>query len=674
MTTNVLRGYVVGVGVLVVSVALIVTIMDLDEGLIAFVVVGALIAALIDALHRSRRAAIANAERSRSADERFMRAFFTSPTPQAITRLADQTMVEVNAAYLTTFGVTREQIIDKDPIQAGLKIELLAELSEQLNVEKHLDCVDVKVTTAGGRELSLLASSHMIEIDGQKMVLSSMIDVTDRVAAQNEARTLAQRFEQLSIAIRGEVFWLMDIRAHQILYVSDAFEEIWGRPCSSMYESADAWLEAIHPDDRERAATAFAKLDDYNETFRIVQPSGAIRWINDRCFPIRDEKGEVIRVAGVSTDVTERRQLEDQVRQAQKLESVGRLAGGIAHDFNNLLNVIVANTDLLREELLLASQREMLDEVDAAVSRAAALTRQLLAFSRKQPTEAIVLDINRVVEDTRRMLRRLVGDDITIRVSLDPEAGRIRCDPSQLVQILMNLAVNARDAMGGRGGTVHIETRTEGPDVVIAIIDNGCGMPPEVVARVFEPFFTTKEVGKGTGLGLAVVHGIVEQAAGSIAVESAIGVGTTFTVRFPRVADQADAVTNLVAASSRGTERILLVDDDWHVRSSAARALRSRGYTVYEAENGRAALRVLDERPIDILVTDVVMPGMDGRRLFEAAHLRMPDLPVLFMSGYTDDEVVHRGVRAAELAFLEKPFRVHALAAKVRQVLDENHA
>ncbi len=497
-----------------------------------------------------------------------------------------------------------------------------------------------------------------------------MVDVTARVAAEAEARALAERFEQLSIAIRGEVFWLIDKRTNKIIYVSSAFEEIWGRPCSSVYDAVDAWIETIHPDDRERVAKAFENVDTFDQTFRIVQPSGEIRWISDRAFAIYDENGVVVRVAGVATDITERRQLEDQVRQAQKLESIGRLAGGIAHDFNNLLNVICANTDLLREELLLASQREMLDEVDAAVSRAAALTRQLLAFSRKQPSEAIVLDINRVVEDTRRMLRRIVGDDIQIRVSLDPEAGRIRCDSSQFVQVLMNLAVNARDAMHG-GGVITIETRPEGSDVALVITDDGCGMPPEVVARVFEPFFTTKEVGKGTGLGLAVVHGIVQQAGASIHVESTVDVGTTFTVRFPRVADQVDAISNVVAAASRGTERILLVDDDWHVRQAAARALRSRGYTVHEAADGRAALRILDERAIDLLITDVVMPGMDGRRLSEAVHRRMPDLPVLFMSGYTDDEVVHRGIQTAELSFLEKPFRVNALAAKVREVLDE---
>ncbi|CAN5789949.1 hypothetical protein BH11MYX2_BH11MYX2_33390 [soil metagenome] len=450
---------------------------------------------------------------------------------------------------------------------------------------------------------------------------------------------------------------------------------MFGRSGRELYENSKAWMDAIHPDDLERMVEAQPKqvLGTYDEHFRIVHPNGDVRWVRSKAFPVKDDAGTVVRIAGITTDVTEQRALEDQLRQTQKLESVGLMAGGIAHDFNNLLNVIVSNTDMLREDLATPSHKEMLDEIDAAVSRAAGMTRQLLAFSRKQTQDAVILDINRVVEDTRKMLRRLVGADIAIRVSLDPEVGNVRCDSSQLVQVLMNLAVNARDAMDN-GGTLRLETRKDGGSAILVVGDSGSGMTPAVLARVFEPFFTTKGVGRGTGLGLAVVHGIVEQAGGSISVHSEPDIGTTFTITLPTIAEAVEASNTSAVVVSRGTERILLVDDDWHVRHAAARALRSRGYTVHEAENGRAALRILDDRAIDILVTDVVMPGMDGRRLFEAAHRRRPELPVLFMSGYTDDEVVHRGVQAAELAFLEKPFRVQALAAKVRQVLDDKLA
>lgn len=362
------------------------------------------------------------------------------------------------------------------------------------------------------------------------------------------------------------------------------------------------------------------------------------------------------------------------------------LAGGVAHDFNNVLAVIASCNGLLGEDMAGDDpNRELVDEIDAAVVRAASLTRQLLAFSRKQVTDPKVVEINAIVHETRKMLRRMVGEDIVLTTSLVPEIGRVRVDPGYLVQVLMNLAVNARDAMP-RGGILSIATRDAviesarvqahrsarpGRAVLVEVTDTGVGMPDELVPRIFEPFFTTKPHGKGTGMGLAVVHGIIEQAGGFIEVASRIGNGTTFRIYLPTVAEEAASADEIASSIAVGSERILLVDDDEHVRRSTARALRARGYDVVEASTGAAALAQLDScECFDLLVTDVVMPAMDGRQLATAAHARCPELPVLYMSGYTDDAVVRHGVMQGQVDLIEKPFRIDGLATRVRQVLD----
>ncbi|MGE0404202.1 MAG: ATP-binding protein, partial [Kofleriaceae bacterium] len=366
----------------------------------------------------------------------------------------------------------------------------------------------------------------------------------------------------------------------------------------------------------------------------------------------------------------EKQDLEEQVRQAQKLESLGLLAGGVAHDFNNILAVIGSSIGMLAD-VVPASDADLVAEIERAVRRGASLTRQLLAFSRKQVIAPVVLDVNQVVEETRKMLRRMVGEDVKLSCSLDPELHHVLMDSGALVQVMMNLAVNARDAMP-LGGSLTMTTRNDGDEVLLEVTDTGCGMPPSVVDRIFEPFFTTKGLGKGTGLGLSVVHGIVEQAGGRIAVRSEVGAGTTFSIHFP--ATRATATADACDASDyRGDELVLLVDDDIFVRRSAARALRTNGYTVLEATDGERALELIEEHgpAIGLLVTDVVMPGMDGRQLVEAARARRPTLKVLYTSGYTDDAVLLHGIQHEAVAFLEKPFHAHQLAGSVRRALDQ---
>ncbi|MDB5309730.1 MAG: Blue-light-activated protein [Gemmataceae bacterium] len=386
----------------------------------------------------------------------------------------------------------------------------------------------------------------------------------------------------------------------------------------------------------------------------------------------------------VVRDLTERKRLEDQLRQAQKMEAVGQLAGGVAHDFNNLLTVINGYSELLMAEFPPSDRRrESVTAIREAGERAAGLTGQLLAFSRKAIVEPKVLDLNEVIDSTGKMLRRLIGEDITLTTVLSPALSRVRIDPGQVEQVIMNLAVNARDAMP-RGGRLSIETadaevRPGDPDlpptlhVRLAVSDTGCGMTDDVKAHIFEPFFTTKGPGSGTGLGLATVYGIVKQAGGHITAESQAGSGTTFTILLPAVPEAAGpAGSGEIRLASRGTETVLLAEDEDGVRGLSRLALEMQGYTVLESGTGTDALRAAAAHPgpIHLLVTDVVMPDLGGRELADAVRARRPGVKVLYMSGYTDDAIVRRGVSRGIEAFLQKPFTPLGLARKVREVLD----
>jgi two-component system cell cycle sensor histidine kinase/response regulator CckA len=387
-------------------------------------------------------------------------------------------------------------------------------------------------------------------------------------------------------------------------------------------------------------------------------------------------------------DLTEQRKLETQLHQSQKMEAFGQLAGGVAHDFNNLLTVIIGYTEILVSQMLTDDpQRAMLETVQRAGHGAASLTRQLLAFSRQQILAPQVVDINAVVNETQNMLRRLIGEDLKVVAVLAPTLDPVKVDPDQFKQVIINLAVNARDAMP-HGGTFTIQTRNveldethtkaspefrPGRYVLLAISDTGCGMLPAVIAHIFEPFFTTKGVGKGTGLGLAVVQGIVKQSGGHIEVQSLVGAGSTFNIYLPP-AQWGDARAPLPEVSEPipGTETILLVEDDQAVRVFSARVLQNYGYTVLQAASGRDAMQVAEGREgkLDLLVTDVVMPEMNGGKLAEALCASHPRLKVLYLSGYTADAVIRAGIQQGEVAFLQKPYAPRALATKVREVLD----
>jgi CheY-like chemotaxis protein len=381
--------------------------------------------------------------------------------------------------------------------------------------------------------------------------------------------------------------------------------------------------------------------------------------------------------------------MEEQFRQAQKMDAFGQLAGGVAHDFNNLLTIINGYSDLLLQSLSAGDPSRMLiTEIHKAGERSAGLTRQLLAFSRKQILAPRVLNLNDVVTETDKMLRRLIGEDIQLTTTLVSQPWAVLADPGQLEQVLLNLAVNARDAMP-QGGRLTIETRNvkldeayirthgdarAGPHVLLSVSDTGCGMTPEVQAKIFEPFFTTKGLDKGTGLGLATVYGIVKQSDGHIAVCSEVGVGTTFNVHLPRAAQgpEGSKAPSRILTPPRGTETVLVAEDEIGVRTLTSFILAGCGYKVLQAADGDEAVRLAaaQDGQIDLLITDVVMPGAGGRAVADQVAERHPETRVLFVSGYTDDAIIRHGVLREGMNFLQKPFSPLALASKVREVLD----
>jgi PAS domain S-box-containing protein len=431
-------------------------------------------------------------------------------------------------------------------------------------------------------------------------------------------------------------------------------------------------------------------LDCRGRTVRCPRKDGAAIEVSLSTAPLVDAAGKTFGVVGIRMDLTEQKNLEDQLRQSQKMEAVGQLAGGVAHDFNNLLTIILGYCQVLLAAVEPGSPARLpLEEIQKAGERAAGLTRQLLAFSRKQIIQPRVLDLNDVVSGVQKMLGRLIGEDIQLFTTLASRLGRVSADPGQIEQILVNLAVNARDAMP-TGGRLLVETSEVrigkgdsrvgaelplGRYAQLTVTDTGCGMDSQTLARIFEPFFTTKEQGKGTGLGLATVYGIVKQSGGHIRATSAPDKGTTFEVYLPVVdATAAPEAPPHGFSAPGGNETVLLVEDEDGVRALTRQMLQSKGYTVLEANNGEEALRVAErnEGTVDLLLTDVVMPRLGGRALAEALVSRYPNANVLYISGYTDDAVIRNGVMQSENEFLQKPFSPAALLRKVREVLDRN--
>jgi PAS domain S-box-containing protein len=524
-------------------------------------------------------------------------------------------------------------------------------------------------------------------------------EITERKRTEEALRRAEEKYRGIfENAVEG-IF--QSTSEGRFISVNPAMARMYG------YDSADQMIadqidiERCHYVEPARRAEFKQLLDNESVVQKfeseVYRKDRSSFWVSENVQAVRDKDGSLLYYEGTIEDVSERRRTEkalreseERLRQVQKIEGIGQLAGGMAHDFNNILTAINGYSDLtLRRLPPDHSLRHNVEQIKKAGERAASLTRQLLAFSRKQLLIPKILNLNAVVPDMDTMLRRLIGEDIDLLTILDPALGQVKADPSQIEQVILNLCVNARDAMP-QGGKLTIETANvclseeysrqyvsvrSGPHVMLAVSDNGCGMDQETQKLIFDPFFTTKGVGKGTGLGLSTVYGIVKQSEGSIWVYSEEGKGTTFKVYLPRfdevVEQPVEEIAGDVKPSGEG-EIVLLVEDEQMVRQMSREVLEMKGYKVLEASHGGEAVVVCEkhEGRIDIMVTDVVMPQMSGRELAEWLATSRPETKVLFVSGYTDDAIVRHGVLDENVNFLQKPFSPDALAAKVRDVLN----
>jgi two-component system cell cycle sensor histidine kinase/response regulator CckA len=520
-------------------------------------------------------------------------------------------------------------------------------------------------------------------------------DITERKRAVDELRSSELRYRRI-VDNTSEGVWIYDasnittfMNPRMVEILGCSLADALGQPIFSFMD------QSVMVEARARVERRKQGIADRGE-FRLKRRDGADVWVSLHADPLFDPAGNFESALALVTDITERRRAdealrrsEEQLRQAQKLEAIGSLAGGIAHDFNNVLSVILSYTSLMLDSLQASNPLHAdLLEVQTAGMRASRLVRQLLAFSRQQLLQPVVLDISQVVLGMKGMLLRLLREDIPLTLSISSLAGKIHADPGQIEQVIMNLVVNARDAMPD-GGTLSIETTnvvideahasehlgvTAGPHVLLAVIDTGIGMDAATQSRIFEPFFTTKEKDQGTGLGLSTVYGIVQQSGGHVLVHSEPGKGTTFNVYLPRTdrALEAPAAALGATVDVGGTETILLVEDEEQVRSIMRQILRKQGYNVLEAQNAGEAFLMCEQfsDKIHLLLTDVVMPRMSGRRLAERLVQSRPEMKVLYVSGYTDDTMVHHGVAGAGIQFLHKPILPASLSRKVRHVLD----
>lgn len=531
-------------------------------------------------------------------------------------------------------------------------------------------------------------------------LMSSNVRMIDR--ARKSERDMASAYAKLNKAQRVAHVgsWERDLVYGREVW-SEEMLRIFEFPPDGGAPSRKAFMDRVHEEDREwlrdvRSA-AFTALAPSGFVYRLVLPEGRIKHVQERIQTTLDEKGVPVRVVGTLQDITDRKiqeeersQLEAQLVQSQKMESVGRLAGGVAHDFNNLLTAILGYSEiaLLRSDPSDIPLREAVNQIRKAGERAKDLTRQLLAFGRKQTLEIRPLNLNDTVKNIEKMLRRLIGEDIEICTALSGDAALVKADPTQVEQIMMNLAVNARDAMP-RGGTLTIETRNlfldddyvarypevhAGAYVMLTVMDTGCGMTAETQSLIFEPFFTTKDPGKGTGLGLAMVYGIVKQHNGHITVQSELGQGSVFRIFLP-VAPESHEMEeeplHFVAPAS-GMETILVVEDDVPIRQLTLDMLANLGYTVFAASHVQDALRIAAEcEGLDLIVTDVVMPDLNGREVYEQVTAMHPRVKVLYISGYTSETIAHHGIVDKHVHFLQKPFDIRSLSYKVRDALEK---
>jgi PAS domain S-box-containing protein len=605
----------------------------------------------------------------------------------------------MNPAGARFLGRTVDEVIGKDDTELFDDAETgraIMELDSRVLQSGEMQTFEEGGTAAGVSRIYLSNKGPFRDASGKVVGLLGICrDISDRKMAEEEMRRSQQKlrihFDHTPLAV---VEWDLDFR---VADWNPSAERIFGYTREEALGQHGSFI--VHPQFRERVDQVWQTLlqqkgatRNIGENDNITKDGRVIscEWYNT---PLVDESGRVLGVASLAQDVTERVALEERLRQSQKMEAVGRLAGGVAHDFNNLLTVILGYSQIVAEGVPPGSRlADSTAQIKSAADRASGITRQLLAFSRKQVLSPRVINLNDIMLNLDSLLRRLIGEDIEVLTAPSTDLGSVKADPGQIEQVLMNLALNARDAMP-TGGKLTLETSNElldesyaqrhqpaepGRYVMLAVTDTGHGMSPETQARIFEPFYTTKEVGKGTGLGLSMVYGIVKQSGGYIWVYSEPDRGTTFKIYLPRVDQPAEGVSTRSGPKSvqRGTETILLVEDDPQLRQLSSSVLAHCGYKVLVASGPEEGIEICmaNHRDISLLVTDVVMPRMNGRQLAEQIQRASPKVKVLYISGYTSNAIVHYGVLDPGLSFLPKPFTLSALIAKVREVLDSEPA
>ncbi|MEO7425951.1 MAG: PAS domain S-box protein [Fibrobacteria bacterium] len=597
-------------------------------------------------------------------------------------------IVDVNRQACKVLGYAREELINQSAMlfDHWLTPAQLMRIAERVNAGEDFS-FETRHTRKDGTDFPVEIRIRQFFHGGRHLGVSLARDITERKQTE---RALSESHDLLRALVEGspDPIFAKDLQGRYLMinsagarWLDKSVEEVIGKDDESLLPPEDARI--LRELDMRVLVTGQA------ESFEETVPGPNPRMFHSIKSPIRDRHGNVIGLVGISRDVTEMKRLETDLRQAQKMDAIGRLAGGVAHDFNNLLGVIIGYSELVFNRLQPDDfNRGLLFEIQKAADRAAGLTRQLLAFSRKQVLQPRVFSLNPLVADLGTMLQRLIGNEVEVTQILDPDLWMAQVDPGQFEQAVFNLAVNARDAMG-RKGTLAIATRNvrlderdtaghpearPGEYVMLSVSDNGNGMDEETKARIFEPFFTTKESGKGTGLGLAMVYGFVKQSGGHVEVDSEPGSGTTIRLFLPR-SRLAETTMTQVLDDYRipgGTETILLVEDEEALRTMLRQVLQSHGYTVLEARDGQDGLWMAGQYPgtIHVLVTDLVMPRMGGRELAENMVRQRPDLRILFTSGHTEDPGLQRGETPIGAAFVQKPFSPLALARKVRQLLD----
>ena len=631
------------------------------------------------------------AEEALRASEALTRSVVYSAVDGIITTDESGTIQSFNPAAERMFGYTADQVIGQN---LGILMARPDSVRHDSYIREYVDSGKKKIIGIGRESQAIrkdgttfpieLAVSEML-LPGRRMFTGIVHDITNRKAVEAALRDTNAKLQAV-IETSPLAIVTLDLDGRVVAW-NPAAERMFGW---SAAEALNQVLPVVPEGERAELLDVIRNgVPLLSVEKRRLRKDGSPIEVTLWTAPLRDPAGELSGVMGIYADVTQSRQLEEQFRQAQKMEAVGRLAGGIAHDFNNILTVITGYGEMVAEKVATdAAMSEEMQEILKAADHATVLTSQLLIFSRRHVVSRESLDLNTVVAKLERMLRRIIGEDVELVTVPGAALARVRVDAAQVEQVVMNLAINARDAMPA-GGRLTIETANveldaaygrghigvkEGQYVMLAVSDNGKGIPPEVRSRLFEPFFTTKERGKGTGLGLSTVYGIVKQSAGEIWVYSELGKGTTFKIYLPRVADDEPQLAPAAEPTpvERGEETVLLAEDEPGVRALAREVLRQHGYQVLEAMDVNDALRICREHPegIDLLLTDVVMPVMSGRELAERVAEIRPEIKVLYMSGYTDNIVVNHGVTSIDKEFLQKPFTPRSLARKVRESLD----